>query len=165
MKKLYYLICLLICVTIGYISGRIDALNARELIFNQEVNLNNLEDTYSKLSLPEPIILKSFELEHFDKSKTTFNIIDFATTTPFYGFYNQNNDVLNVRIENYDGDVPVISLSVLIHELVHQTTIFNHKDCKDFYSVLCQEKMAYDTGKLYDQIIVLKENNQIKLIK
>jgi len=142
---------------------------------NVEVtNLSNLAQTFTPTDNMD--VLATFTLTHLDKSTTSFKLVTFSTTTAVAGFYAPSDGSLSVRVDNWEKrkryqeeekDVPVVNISILVHEIVHMTTLYNTKgvECQSVYNAICQEKMAYDAGYIYEQIRSFEEDGLLVLSK
>ena len=143
-------------------------------LFQQNVAVSDLQ----KLGLTPVVeyeVVYSWEIKHIDGATTTVNLISFSTTTNVSAFYSVSEDSLNLRIYNYtsikrygerEKKVPVVNTSVVVHEIIHMTTLRNFPLCKTGWSLPeCQERMAYDAGFIYELIASLDEDGLIKLSK
>lgn len=170
MKKKFYLTCVVvITMALMYVLTTIPDKNNQ--IFNQTVDL---KDPGLYKEVPQYDKVFSFELKHIGGATTSINLVTFSTSTNIGGFYRNSEDSLNIRVDNYEqikrfGEspkmVPIVPMSVLVHELVHQTTMYNHDKCLDIMDRVCQEQMAYDVQSLYQQVVGLNDDGLIKLTK
>lgn len=175
LKNIQLALAIACAIGIGYIIGyqepTIVPVNNQQNV--DIVDLEKLAHTQT----PEPTILMAFEIQHIDKSTSTFNIVTFSTTTAVAGFYKPSDGSISIRAYNWqkikrfgeqEKNVPIVTTSVLLHEIVHMTTQRNtvsSNSCVEINNPITQERMAYDAGFYYEQIRSLEEDGHIVLSK
>lgn len=175
MKKIYLLAAAIIASYIVAILVSITDIPQKRDYIQQNIKLSELESIV-KVEAPEPTVLIDLPITHINGATTSFRIITFATPTMVGGFYSPKDGSLSVRVYNWgskkgiDGvtrNVPLVDISVLVHELVHMTTWYNaqYKDCPSLWESVCQERMAYDAGYYYQQLRAYEEDGKFILTK
>lgn len=115
--------------------------------------------------------LKTAQITHTDGTPVRFTLASFNydITGTTGGFVDGMKEIMKIAYRNPDNDIPRIQLTVLVHELVHLSTLhyglIKQKCRTDVLDNECQEKFAYDAQFLLEQVLQLEKDGWLIIDK
>lgn len=172
MNKITWLLAFLISACL--VSWFVYAVNSVEPVYNT-YNQGIADREHASLTMPEAkySITRTFLLNHTDGTPVKFHLVKFQCCLQIGGMV-KDGELYMGYLNEVQGTplgatttqmIPEIEMNILVHELVHLGTLHYVKDCPDFSTNVCQERIAYNVEDLYTQIKSLNEDQFFNINK